>query len=381
MNVNPPEDDPDGIGTYDEQDEVNFETDDQCGSLADWRRARGVQPDPRYPSMKADLTASAYSTSASKAADILSIDSGASITLDNPEADYAPREQMVQAYEETMDQFDWDLVFTGIPSDVWRVGVMNYTTRIQSEANETYASFVAGTDTKLKSTKPGSAGHPWVTIPQSEASFPFEIEASGVRLMVTATGDVLNNNPDFETGTTTGWVATSGNVTIARDRFDPKKGTYCCRVTAAGAGTDGCVQDSAYSSVTVAATDYLICGWIKTEAAATDLRLVVDWYQSNNTTFISTSSPSAITTSANVWTWFSAVVTSPALGVYGRLRVRNVFAGATRMWVDELRIIPVSSYASDPQTLTVQQTPTNGWTKTISTGSPIRVVSPWRVAW
>lgn len=380
LNTNLPEDDPDGIGTYEEQTSINFAYDYQCQSLADWKRSKGTQKEPRYPSMRADLTATAYRDDPALAAAVLSIDSCDVIEITNPEADYAPREQMVSGYAESIDQFDWDLTFTALPAAVNRVGVVGYTFRVGSESNYTSADFVAGTDTKLLSTLTGS-GSAWVDLTVSEASMGFEIEASGVRLWVEAVGEVLNSNPGFETGTTTGWAATSGNVTIARERYSPKRGTYCCRITAAAAGTDGIVQDSAFSSDVAPALDYLVSGWIKTEAAATDLRLVVDWYQSNNSTLISTSSPTAITTLANTWTWFSAVVTSPALAQWARLRARNVFAGATRMWVDDLRIMPVSSYASDPQTLTVRQAPTNDIIKTIPAGSQILLARPQRVAW
>jgi hypothetical protein len=380
LNVNPPETDLDGVGTYDEQTEVNFSTDAFCQSLADFRRARGTLPEPRYPSMHADLTATAYRTAPALAAAILAIDSGDSITLTNPEADYAPREQLVVSYTETLDQMDWDLVFTTLPGTVYRVGVMGYTTRIDSISNYTQASFVSGTDTKLKSTLTGT-GHPWVTILASEVSFPFEIEVGGVRLTVKMVGDVLNSNPGFEDGTTNGWVVTSANVTIGRDRFDPKRGVYCGRVQSVAAGTDGCIQDPTTRSVVLPAVDYLVSGWIKTEVAATDLRLAVDWYQANNTTLISTSLPTPITTTANAWTWYSAVVTSPALSAFAALKSRNVFAGASRMWVDDLRIMPVSSYAADPQTLTVTQQPTNNVIRTIPAGKQIRLAQPWRPAW
>ena len=55
-------------------------------------------------------------------------------------------------------------------------------------------------------------------------------------------------------------------------------GNYLETATLA-AGTDGIVQAAANSSAVTAAAVYLISGWVKTEVAATDFRLAVDWYQ------------------------------------------------------------------------------------------------------
>ena len=384
LNVNDPEVDPDGVGTYDESPTINMSTNSQLAPCASFRMSKGTQPQSRYPVIHADLAASAYRSSLALAAALISVDLGDVLEIDNPEVHPDPQEQQVQSYTETIDQFDHDINFVARPSSVYRVGVVGYTTRVGSINNVTQAAFTSGTDTRLQSTLQVTdpPGYPWVTLVDSEASFPFDVDVAGVRLRVTATGDVLNDNPMFEDPLgVTGWAATSANVTIAVDRFDPKRGSQSMRITAAAAGTDGAVQPAANSCVTVAATDYLICGWIKTEIGATDVRLAVDWYQSNNTTFISTSLPTAIVTTANTWTWYSAVVTSPALGARARLKSRNVFAGATRMWNDALRIVPVASYNTTPQTLSVEQTPINGITKAIPIGSVIELAAPWVVGW
>jgi hypothetical protein len=147
------------------------------------------------------------------------------------------------------------------------------------------------------------------------------------------------------------------------------------------AGTDGLVQAAANQTPVTAAVVYRLSGWLKTEVAATDIRLVVDWYQSNGTTLISTSTVTPIVTAANTWTWYDTTVTAPALAAFGRIRSRNVFAGISRMWQDNLTLIPVTTYNGSTQVLTVAQVPLNGIVKTIPAGRVIRLVDPWRVAW
>lgn len=379
MNVNPPEDDPDGVGVYDESPVINFATDTQPVSAADWRRSKGTQDEARYPSIHADLAAIAFQNNPVLVAEVLSLDSGDIIDLLNPEVSPDPTEQIVQQYVEKLGIFDHDITWVTSPASVHRVGVVNYSTRVDSISNQVTSPFVSGTGTKL-STSLVAAGEPFVTIPQSEASFPFDIMASGVRLKVIATGDQLVFNGDFDTDIA-GWVPSSANVSLAHERAVVKRGAGSMRCLAVAAGTDGPVQDPANSSVVTAATDYHLSGWIRTELAATDARIAVDWYQADNTTFISTSLPTPIVTIAGTWTWYSALVTSPALAARGRTKGRNVFGAAGRMWVDSLRLIPVSSYSGVPQTLTVQQAPVNGVVKTIPAGAVIRVAEPWRPAW
>lgn len=380
LNVNPPEDDPDGVGVYDDTPQLSFAVDSQLQAAADFKRGKGTQDQARYSSMHADLTATVYQASSALAAATMAIDLGDVIEIDNPEVSPDPDEEQVSSYTEQIDQYDWDITWTAAPAAVFRVGVVGITTRVGSQSNITQAAFTSGTTTRLKTTLIDPAGYQWVTPVDTDASFPFDIDVSGVRLRVLATGDVLNSNPSFETGTN-GWVPSSANAVLAPDTFNTIRGLQNMRITALAAGTDGAVQDPATPSITVAATDYLIVGWIKTEIGATAVRLAVDWYQADNTTFISTSLPTAIVTTANIWVYYTAVVTSPALGARARLRVQNVFAGATRMWVESLRIIPVSSYAADPQTLTVEQVPVNGIIKEIPIGSVVKLAAPWHIGW
>lgn len=381
-NINPPEDDPYGVGIYDEQKEINVGTDELCMSHASWRVSRGTLLGPRYASIHANVVATAYQNDPVLAVDAMGIDIGDALLLVNTEADYIPRLQQVQGYTESIrDLYERDLTWNTQPGDTRQAGVVNYSTRVGASDLAVHADFDAGTDTTLQVSS--ADGFNLVRPIKTDIHYPFEIDIVGVRLRVTMVGTVLNSNSDFEAGTT-GWEASSVNATIADDRFDPKGGVLSLRITSVGAGTDGAVVTMAARPAASAATDYLVCGWVKTEVAATAFHFTVDWYDSGGG-FLSSSLPATITTTALVWTWFAATVTSPASTASARPRARNVFAGASRMWVDNLRLYPVSSYDGSPQTVIVEQAPVNadfGVTgKAIPAGSAIEVVDAMRMGW
>ena len=382
LNINPPEEDPQGVGTYDEQKSVNVATDSLCGSHANYRVSRGTLEDPRYPAFHANLAASAYQADAALAAEAIGVDVGDAVVLVNTEADYAPRRQTVQSYVETVrDLYEYDIVWTAIPDQTRQVGVVNYTTRVGSESMYVAADFDAGTDTQLQVTSDN--GQRFVSLEKGDFHFPMDIEAAGVQLRVTMTGVVLNTNPGFESGTT-GWVAVGG-IANAVDLWDPKEGTYALRTHAAGAGTFGMATASGNGVAVSVGAQYRVSGWVKTEVAATALEIAMDWYN-GAAAFLSASVGESLTsTVADQWTFLSGVVTAPASAVTGRIRVSNTFAGATRMWLDSLRITAVSSDAGSTQILTVEQEPVNSnfgaSGKTIPAGSTIRIVDAARVGW
>lgn len=180
MNIQNPEDDPDGIGLYDEAPEINLNLIEDLSPAANWRRSRGTIDDPRYPSLTADLTATAYQASPALAAIAASIDTGRMIVLTNPEVTPDPKTILVQSYTESLGQFDWDITWVGTPGRVEaEIGTMEYTTRVSPSAAVTQAAFTSGTHTSLMST-----GTLWVPTSVDAAVSNFDILVAGVRLHV-----------------------------------------------------------------------------------------------------------------------------------------------------------------------------------------------------
>lgn len=179
-NVNQPEDDPDGVGVYDESPELNLGSNDDVQPAANWRRMHGVLEDPRYPSFTMDLTSVAFQNDESLAAVAASLDTGRMVSILNTQVETIPTLTLVQSYTELLDQFDWDLTFVGTPGTIEKhIGTVGYTTRVSPSNATVQAAFDAGTDTSLM-----SQGTLWVPTSTDPEVAGFDILVSGVRLRV-----------------------------------------------------------------------------------------------------------------------------------------------------------------------------------------------------
>lgn len=184
LNINEPEDDPQGVGTYEESLERNYYLDSQLQAHADWRRSRGTQRVPRYPSFTMDLTAEAYNGDPALTAEALTIDSGSLVSIRNPEVSPDSLLQVVQSYEETIDQYDHDIVAVSAPGAGYKVGVTGYTTRVSPAGIVLSSPFVVGTDTSLFTRPIDATYQPWVTTAVDPNVSDFDIMVGGVRLHV-----------------------------------------------------------------------------------------------------------------------------------------------------------------------------------------------------
>jgi hypothetical protein len=191
LNVNPPEDDPDGVGVYDEAPEINFASDLQLQAAADWRRSRGTLNESRYPSIRADLAAEVYQSSPSLSARVLAIDSGRMLRLDNPEVSPDPADQIVQSYTEKLDQYEHDLTSVAAPGRLYTGAVVSSSTqiyrnalRVQPSGIRVQTAFISGTHTALLCERFDSTYGLWKTTAADPRVTGFEIMAAGVRLMV-----------------------------------------------------------------------------------------------------------------------------------------------------------------------------------------------------
>lgn len=185
LNVNEPETDPDGVGVYDEAPEFVVAQDWQLQAIADQRRSRGTQDEARYPSLTADLAASAYEASPELTARLLGADAGSILGVLNPEVSPDVAEQIVSSYtEDIADEYDWKLTFTATPARVWRVGVLGETTRVDTSHSYTTAAFTSGTSTALLVGRDDTAFAQWY-VGSTAPTFPFDVMVAGVRLRVT----------------------------------------------------------------------------------------------------------------------------------------------------------------------------------------------------
>ncbi|GLI00303.1 hypothetical protein [Phytohabitans aurantiacus] len=118
LNVNDPADDPDGVGRYDTQYDVNTASDTVLPDIAGWRLHLGTTPDIRYPQVTVDLDAAP-----ALEADTDAVNIGDLITIDNLEADLVSL--MVLGYTETIGSHRRTITFNCVPASPYNVFVLD----------------------------------------------------------------------------------------------------------------------------------------------------------------------------------------------------------------------------------------------------------------
>jgi hypothetical protein len=388
-NVNDPEVDPQGVGTYPTTPELAYNSDDQMQEVADWRRAIGTLDELRFTSITALFHSEPYDDDPDLTAALMSCDTGDVLELFVTEVSKEPTLQMIQKYEETIDQYEWTWTAVTQPAIQYNVGVLGKTARLAATGTTVNTSFLSGTDTDLKATV--AAGNPlWCTPKDDGNSFPFHILVDGCRLRVRSVGKVLNANPYFDTDTT-GWdlVGSSTNlyweqkIGFTRTLSNPAgKLTInpCARVTSGAAASDTGISSSSASQAAVTVGETVrISAWIKPEVTANVVCQGI--FYDGSSVFVSAVTPTLVSVTGGTWYHFSADIVVPASAVFMRVRAIAVLSTGQSVWLDDIRMMKPATYLASPQTLQVDQVPTYGVIKTLGVGKTIQVAHPWRLAW
>jgi hypothetical protein len=387
-NTNDPEDDLQGVGTYPATPELPYSTDDQMQSVADWRRSVGTIDELRFTSINAQFHSDPYNDDQDLLWALASCDTGDVVLIFNPEISKEPTLQMIQKYEETIDQYSWDWGAVTQPASIYNVGVVGVTTRLATDDASVQTSFSSGTDTDLKSTI--TAGAPlWVTPLDDAASFPFDVKASGCRLRVRSVGKVLNANPYFDAGITgydpvgTTTVYWDNRIGFGRTLSNPAgvlTNNPCIRCTSVSAAADTGITSSAASQAAVSVGETLrISAWIKADVATNVVCQGI--FFDAGSVFSGAVTPALMAVQANTWTHYSADIVVPASSVFGRVRAIAQLDSTHNCWIDDIRMMKPATYLASPQTLQVDQAPVYGVIKTLGVGQKIEVADPWRTAW
>jgi len=182
LNVNPPEDDPDGVGLYDTQVTLNLYTDDQTAQIAGWLVYQGTWDEPRFPTLtiNAGLIADEHP-------EVYDLDVGLLASLTDVPADVSPNDLllMCQGYTETIttDRANWTLQLNCTPGGIWQTAVAA-TSRTGGDGS-TLAAAVDETDTVLSVATDNSLYALWITTDGFPDDFPFDINVGGERMTVT----------------------------------------------------------------------------------------------------------------------------------------------------------------------------------------------------
>lgn len=381
LNVNEPAVDGQGVGTYDIAPEYPYFADDQLQSVADWKRSVGTLDELRMPSIHTQFHNEPWDDDPARMWALISCDTGDVLRIFNPEVSKEPTLQLIQKYEETIDQYEYDWTAVTQPASVYNIGVIGKTTRLGTEHATLASTFTSGTDTLLSSTI-NSPWAQWVLPAAEPKSFPFEVKVNGCRLRVRSVGRVLNANPYFDAGIS-GWdpVGTTTGLYWDRKIADMRTpNNPCLRATSGAAASDTGVTSSSASQTAVTPGETVrISAWIKAEVA-TNIVCQGIFFDAGSV-FVAGVTPTLVAVGANVWTHFSADIVVPASSVFARVRAIAQLSTGKFAWIDDVRLMKPATYSSTPQTLQVDQAPVYGVLKTLASGSRVDVADPWRMAW
>lgn len=179
-------DPPDGIGRYDSAPPaLSLGSDDQLANQVGWRLLLGTVDEARYPSLALNLRHSSFASSVDLMNAAMVMDVGDRITISNPPSWLPPDmiDLVVQGYQETFDQCEYNITVNCAPGSPYQVGFADDDVygRADTDGSALAADIDASTSTISVAT---TAGPPiWTTDP---ADFPFDVRYGGEVATVTA---------------------------------------------------------------------------------------------------------------------------------------------------------------------------------------------------
>lgn len=191
LNVNNPEDDPEGIGLYERPETLNLAEDSRTADHAAWRVHRGTWPEARYPTVKVALHRDCFTSDLELAWAVAAMDLGDRLTVTGtrPDGMTDDIEQVIQGYNERWDGKTWEITFNTTPAGPYRVLQVGSDQfgKLDTAGCEVAASFTAGATSLLVNT---TAEQYWTTTP---GEYPFEIRCSGSNLTASACASGLTD--------------------------------------------------------------------------------------------------------------------------------------------------------------------------------------------
>lgn len=199
LNTSAPEDDPDGVGVYDEGVTVNVAREDQLADQAGWRVHLGTVDEARYPMVHIDLAANP-----GLADQVTGLGLGDRVTIDNPPA-WLPPDQIQLIAEggtETIGMYDWDVELNASPGAPWNTAQLpagdastagpNRPNRLDTSGSELVTDITGSASELLVHTPQDEIlGHaPWINSAGLTGvyptHFPFDLRLGGEIVRATA---------------------------------------------------------------------------------------------------------------------------------------------------------------------------------------------------
>lgn len=196
LSVNDP---PDGVGDYSTEYTRNLYDDSELNNIASWELHQGTWDEERYP-----IVNLAVHNGLAKVGDILQLGVGDRLLITDPPAWLPPGDidLMVIGYTEVFDQFTWSIAYVCIPYGPWKVAVTNDAAARADTDGSVLTSAVSSGATSLSVTTQIDSAL-WMTSAAYASDFPFDIQAGGEQITVTAiTGSASDA---FARSTSSGW--------------------------------------------------------------------------------------------------------------------------------------------------------------------------------
>lgn len=173
---------PAGVGVYRTEVELNLLSDVDLPYQAGWRVHRGTVDQPRYPSLSVNLAAPEWQAAPAALAALLAVDTGGVLEVSGlPPWAAGDARTMVLGYAETVDEYEWQITFAGVPAQPWDVGTIGGPARAAGTGG-TLAAAVTATGLSLSLATP-AGGRRWTTNP---AHFPLDLLIGAERVTVSA---------------------------------------------------------------------------------------------------------------------------------------------------------------------------------------------------
>lgn len=313
---------PDGVGPYEGADTYNTAYEWQTGDLAGWAVHLGTFEGARFSGMRVRLEKNLALVD-----DFCRAYIGDAVGVSGCPLDLATTSDIklrVEGYKETFDQFQWEIDFVMSPGEPWDTGFAGADDTVfdaeqfawaDTEASELAEALTsAETEVDILTT----AGPRWTSDPFDS---PYDLRTGGEIVRVQAPGGLVNDNAFFDAGIT-GWTAVGS--TLAHET-----GIVCPHPAAVGSlavTPDGVTAVvGARSTHTAVGTInpggvYTASAWLFSGTASSDVRVVVDWYDSSDS-LLSSSTGSAAALAAGEWTFVSQELTAPASASRAAVRV------------------------------------------------------------
>ncbi len=194
----------DTIDTYDTSVEINISSSDDIIDYASRRVQLGTVQGYRYPTLQLDLARNptlAPTWTGITPSDRIDVTNVSTARTQHPVGTLA---LLVEGYDQTIDQFLWDVTVNVSPYEPWRAGLLSGNTgdtgvnvlRADTDG-ATLASAAAAAATSLSVATP--SGPLWTTVADD---LPFDIEVGGIRVTVTAISGAASPQTFTVTGST-----------------------------------------------------------------------------------------------------------------------------------------------------------------------------------